>query len=689
MRKVRPAFVFYPLRVVSLVTMRLAIGIDTGGTCTDAVVYRLEDRQILACAKSPTTHENLSKGIGNVISKLPDDLIQAAEVVALSTTLATNACVEGKGGRAKLVFFGVSPQNVRRVGPECGLSADDDDIVYVECKTKINGEVVEPPDWEEFEERLHERFDECDAVGVVEMYARKSGANLEKRAAALIKEQIGIPVVCGYSLFNEYNIIKRGASALLNARLLSVIDRFLKAVGTVMEERGINAPVVIVRSDGSLMTGEFTATRPVETLLCGPVASVMGAMELCDEKDALVVDIGGTTTDVAFVKNGLPQRVKSGVRIGSWDTFVKGLSVDTFGLGGDSGVIVDPSTDELVLEDSKIMPLCMAAVQYPSMINLLKREDFSRSRVNNQRKHIYVSLRDISEKKFYTARERAIAAALAEPKTLESLNDVLGETVLEYHIERLVREGVLIRCGVTPTDAMHFKGDFEAYSKEASQLGLNIMARIVGCDPVQLAEDIYDVFKKKLYCNLVRILIEDAFPSIRETGVGGALGELIADSYEQVKTGSPREFLSARFATPAALVGVGAPTSLFLPDVAAMLGAKYVGDEHSSVANALGAAVGKVRTAVTFEVRYQPESDTYVVFGFGERVVCETLNPAKELAKGFSKRYAEQEAVKMGADPDSMECSYEEEELGVDTDFGVVYLGYTVTTKVQARLRLN
>lgn len=669
--------------------MRLAIGIDTGGTCTDAVVYRFDDRKILASGKSPTTHEDLSVGIGKVLDKIPDDLLGQAEVIALSTTLATNACVEGKGGRAKLVFFGVSEGNVRRVGSEYGLSVDDDSIIYVDCKTKINGEAVEEPDWDLFEKNLHAWFDECDAVGVVEMYARKSGATYEKRAASLIQSEIGIPVVCGYTLFTEYNIVKRGASALLNARLLSVIDRFLKAVKAAVGERGIEAPIVIVRSDGSLMTGEFTASRPVETLLCGPVASVMGAMELCDEDNALIVDIGGTTTDVAFVKDGLPKRVKGGVRIGSWGTFVKGLSVDTFGLGGDSGVIVDPQSGELVLEESKVMPLCMAADKHPSLIGLLRREDDGKSRVNNQRKHIYVRLQDISEKLSYTERERAIAAALVEPRTLESLSDALDETVLEYHIERLVREGVLIRCGVTPTDAMHFKGDFRKYDCEASERGLSMMGRILGIGEDELADQIYDAFKRKLYTNLVRILIEDEFPAIRIQGLSDQV-KLIADAaYGRLK-GEPSEgFSEISFRSSAAFVGVGAPTSLFLPDVGRMLGAKVVSDEHSSVANALGAAVGKVRTGVTFEVRYQPDSDTYIVYGCGERAVCETLGSAKELARGMSRRYAELEAVEMGASFETLELSYEEDDKNVETDFGAIYLGYTVTAIAQGNLRLS
>ena len=669
--------------------MKLGIGIDTGGTCTDAVVYQFENKEILATAKTPTTHDELSIGIGNALDGIPREYLDQAEVIALSTTLATNACVENKGGRAKLIFFGVTRGNVERVGKECGLEVNDN-IIFIDCKTLPNGEIQEEPDWDYFEENLHAWLDETDAVGVVEMYARKSGAGYEKKAAQLIKEAIGIPVVCGYNLFSEYNIVKRGASALLNARLLSVIDRFLNAVKSALKERNITAPFVIVRSDGSLMTGDFTSTRPVETLLCGPVASVMGAMELSHESNAMVVDIGGTTTDVAFVKDGRPQRVKTGVRIGKWDTFVKGLSVDTFGLGGDSGVLVDSQTDELYLEDGKVMPLCMAAEQYPSIMRILQREDEGKVRINTELKHIYVALHDISDKDHYNSREKQAAAALYNnPLSLELLRDKTGEYFLEYQLDRLIREGVIIRCGVTPTDAMHLKGDFTAYNREASVLGLRIMGRILQVDEETLAEMVYEIFRRKLYCSLVRIFIEDAYPEIRKPGMKEQLEQLVRDAYEQTKVDGATEFLQARFTTPCTLIGVGAPTSLFLPDVGKLLNAKVVSNQYSPVANALGAVVGKVQTGVTMEVRYNYEADTYTVFGMGERVVCETLNPAKDLARGFARSYAEREAIAMGADPDTLEYKSEEEENIIETEFGPLYMGFKVNTVVSGNLRLN
>ena len=98
--------------------MAIIIGIDTGGTYTDAVVYDNAERRVIAKGKSPTTHDELSVGIGLALDTLPPELLREAEFVALSTTLATNACVEGKGGRARLLMMGTSRKTLEWVGAD-------------------------------------------------------------------------------------------------------------------------------------------------------------------------------------------------------------------------------------------------------------------------------------------------------------------------------------------------------------------------------------------------------------------------------------------------------------------------------------------------------------------------------------------------------------------------------------------
>lgn len=665
--------------------MKIGIGIDTGGTCTDAVIYNFEKREILAYAKTHTTKDDLSRGIYRVLDKLPRDLVEQADVVALSTTLATNACVENKGGRAKLLMFGIDPATVKSVGEEYGLSIDDS-LCFIDSKTKPSGEIVNEPDWDDFIGRLNDRFGTCDALGLVEMYAKKTGARLEKHAQKIINNDLGIPAVCGHELFSENNIVKRGASVLLNARLIPVIENFLDAVKKALKEHGIKAPFVIVRSDGSLMTEKFTATHPVETLLCGPVSSVMGAVELTDEKNCMIIDIGGTTTDIAFVKNGTPQRVKSGVRIGKWNTFVKGLFVDTFGLGGDSGVVI--KNKEVALEDEKIMPLCMAAHRYPKLLAYLQKEDSIGLLIGSQQKDIYLGIKNISDNNAYTENEKRYAAALFKcPQSLETLSSNMGDVVLKSHLERLIREGIIIRCGITPTDVMHIKGDFIKYSRDASVYGVNIMARIMRITPDELCEQIYDEVKRKLYFNILRIMIEDTYPQIKEKGIGEQLEILINDSYKRAKSGENNTFLGFGFSTPASLVGVGAPTHIFLKDVGKLLGTKVVTSEYSKVANALGAVVGKVSVSVSIEVAYNKELNCYTVFGRGERHNIDNLDEAKKAAIDIASKRALEEAINRGSD-DNTTISLETNEDIVDTDFGSLYMGYKVTATASGNLKL-
>ena len=223
------------------------------------------------------------------------------------------------------------------MGEEYGLP-DPEEIFFLRGKTDSEGRVVEEPDWDNLLKRCREWVDGAGAVAVVDVDAMDNSAVLEKRAKQLIWEHCGVTAVCGHELFSDLNSIKRGSSVLLNARLIPLITDFLKSTSAALARRAIAAPVVVMRSDGTLMSAAFAAQRPVETLLCGPAASVMGGLALSAERDSLIVDMGGTTTDVAIVRDGTPTKARDGVKVGRWSTFVRGLSVDTFGLGGDSAV---------------------------------------------------------------------------------------------------------------------------------------------------------------------------------------------------------------------------------------------------------------------------------------------------------------------------------------------------------------
>ncbi|MEG0586249.1 MAG: hydantoinase/oxoprolinase family protein, partial [Christensenellaceae bacterium] len=256
------------------------------------------------------------------------------------------------------------------------------------------------------------------------------------------------------------NSIKRGASALLNARLIPVIDDFLKAINAALKSRKIELPVVIVRSDATLMSEHFTGAKPIETLLCGPAASVMGAMTLTNKKNCLVVDMGGTTTDIALVKNGIPVRSQDGIHVGEWQTFVKGLYIDTFALGGDTAIRY--KNGKLVLETDRLLPLCILAEKYPQVKNNLQNLLTSNT-VHTQYLHeFFVAVRDISQSPHYTVEEKKLCAMLKDnPLPLAQAAHAMGKSLYGFDTARLEKEGVLLKSGLTPTDIMHIKGDFK------------------------------------------------------------------------------------------------------------------------------------------------------------------------------------------------------------------------------------
>lgn len=278
-------------------------------------------------AKALTTKNDLCVGIGNALDALPDEHFKEVRMLSLSTTLATNACVEGKGGAAKLVFFNGDKDILKKYGVEYGLPPVGE-ILVEPCHTDISGQIDAYPDWEKFEADVRENCRGLDGIGVIELYSFKNGAVIEKEAKERIAKIADIPVTCGYELFREPNSLQRGAGTLLNAGLYPVIEDFLRAVRRAMQKRGIDSPLVIMRSDGSLMTEEFARKHPVETLLCGPAASVAGGYGLSREKNSVIVDMGGTTTDIAIVRGGVPVRAEGGVMVGKWRTYVDGMLFD-------------------------------------------------------------------------------------------------------------------------------------------------------------------------------------------------------------------------------------------------------------------------------------------------------------------------------------------------------------------------
>ncbi|MBR3556127.1 MAG: hydantoinase/oxoprolinase family protein [Oscillospiraceae bacterium] len=670
--------------------MKIGIGIDTGGTYTDAVIYQFETKQVLSAAKALTTKNDLSVGIVNALRKLDRELLPQAEVAALSTTLATNACVEGKGGRAKLLFLGLDSETLRRVGGKYGLDGTDEVYAYPGAGS-FDGQVPPSPDWDTITAEAKEWLRDAEGLGIVELYAMNNGAVAEREAKERLLALRDLPTVCSSELFSGLNSVQRGSGTLLNAKLVPIIREFMDAVSRAFRELGIRAPIVIVRSDGSLMSESFSRLRPVETILCGPAASVLGGVELAGRKDSVIVDMGGTTTDVSLVKAGKPVRVRSGIQIGPWRTFVRGVQIDTFGLGGDSAIRLKDRDFQLCAD--RVMPLSLLGKEHPEIIPVLQQLLDSKYVHSRPIHEFYTLVRDISGQPGYTKEEKAFCEALkAGPLDVRSAAAAVGTDIYWLKVDRLEAEGVVLRSGLTPTDFMHLKGDFDAYDPKAAELAACYLLRcmnrkVTEKELARLCGEVYDRVKKKLYCNLTRILLMDRYPRLRDDGLGPQLEKIISLRWEDLKDGrGEKGYFDADFTTTAALVGIGAPIHIFLPDVARALGAECIIPPNAGVANAVGAVVGNISAEAEVELRPNHTADGihgYFVCASDRQELIKDKEKAVARCRELAVELAREEARKRGVVGDIRVTVEAEERTSIDSkglsiDLGTRFIGTAI-----------
>ncbi|MDO5854085.1 MAG: hydantoinase/oxoprolinase family protein, partial [Thermoplasmata archaeon] len=333
---------------------RIGLGFDTGGTYTDAVVMDLGTGEILGRSKSLTTRNDLSIGIRGAIEGFDRALLDSVDVVFLSSTLATNSVVEGKGCRVGLIVMG------SRVTGHTTASYS----ITIGGRHGPSGKEEEPLDEDAARAFLESLRGKVDCIAVTGFMSVRNPAH-ERRVKEMALEILGVPTVCGYELSSSLGFNERTVTCVMNARLIPVIEELLRSVNRVMSDFGIDAPLMIVRGDGSVMSEDMARERPVETILSGPASSMNGASRLTGLKDAVVVDIGGTTTDIGLIRDGRPNLSAEGALIGGFRTRVTAAEITTAGMGGDSRIVVNGR--KVSLSPLRIMPLCMASWKYPGL----------------------------------------------------------------------------------------------------------------------------------------------------------------------------------------------------------------------------------------------------------------------------------------------------------------------------------
>lgn len=572
--------------------MNAVLGIDTGGTYTDAVLADHALNRVLASSKALTTPHDLSIGIGEAIGAVFDGANRSSgalspedvDLVGLSTTLATNAIAEGKGSPVRLLLIGYDPELMQQYGFHEELGTRD--VVYLEGGHDVIGDEVAPLDEEAVREAILAGRNNVEAFAVSGYFSVRNPAQ-ELRAKALVEELTGLPVTCGHELSSRLNAVRRATTVALNARLIPLLRKLIVTVRDTLKAMGIRAPLMVVKGDGSLVRAEWAQMRPVETILSGPAASAVGACHLAGLRDVWVVDVGGTTTDIAALLNGRPGLSPEGARVGGWQTMVEAVDVHTIGLGGDSHVQVDRK-GEAVIGPRRVVPLCLLAEEHPEILRELRQQ-----LAKPEKEHLagqFVLARGRSDHTLSEEGLNLYSLLAAGPRSLVLIvDDFLYDRLAIRQIENLEIRGLVLRAGFTPTDALHVLGRFERWDSEASRLGAKILAGLSGLKLEEFCEQVVLKVSNQVTTELIsKVLGQEG--NLPDWGREPAAAALLNRALGKV----PGSDLGCRLKLSKPVIAVGAPVEAYMPRVAEQLYTELLVPDHAEVANAFGAVAGGV-----------------------------------------------------------------------------------------------
>lgn len=630
------------------------IGVDTGGTYTDAAIIEAEDHKVIASAKALTTKGDLAVGVGEAIDRaiasLPRGIAPAdIALVSVSTTLATNAVVEGHGSSAGVLLIGFDEAMAERSGIARAFPGMP--VARIPGGHDHNGDALQSLDAAAVEKAVAAMG--ADAYAIASAFAVRNPAH-EHEARRIVHALTGRPVTLSTELTSALDAPRRALTAVLNARLISSISRLIDAVGRAMSSLGISCPLMIVKGDGTLALAQSVAARPIETILSGPAASLVGAAWLSGLSDFILSDIGGTTTDVGVLAGGLPRVAAEGASVGGWRTMVKAIDVQTTGLGGDSDVSL-ALDGRMTLGPGRVVPISLIGERYPETLAVLEGDLANAQGGSLLGRFVLLPFGDrrSGEPKDLSERERQVLATVTErPRPLRRIAPTSGA---QRTINSLKRRGLIQVAGFTPSDAAHVLGFQDNWSARAAELAARVVYRnrtMKDGTPEAVA-----AFCREVWSETVRrsasVILDTAFG---RAGLGGVLTDAAC-------RGEPEIGLAKVSFTPQVpVVAVGGPARIYYDEVGRRLGCEIVYPPFCDVANAVGAATGVVARSITATVEgdgrgvfriYGPEGVTMVTDGAA----------ALDRAKHIASEAALSAALAAGADAPDIRINIEKDYL--------------------------
>jgi len=559
------------------------LGIDAGGTYTDAVIYHLADKQTLGKSKALTTKWDFTQGIHRALRKLDEEKLSQVELVSLSTTLATNAIVEDDGQKVGLLFMPpheLDPAEVIAYQPQTVLRGQLD----------ISGREIVPVDPEEVKRVAARMVAEFGVTAfAVSGYAGAVNPDHELQVKEILEQQTGLIVTCGHELSDNLNFQTRAVTAVLNARIVPRLTGLLADLETVLAAVGIEAPIVVVKGDGTLMSAAMAKQKPVETILSGPAASVAGARHLTGIKDALVVDMGGTTTDTASLADNLVSLNAKGANVGGHQTHVQALEIRTVGLGGDS--LIGFEKGVFRIGPKRVAPIAWLGSHYSGTSAALAFLKNNPPKPGSSGHRLQVLAMTGAEQNAATssAEKKLIRRLQDRPYSIAELLQEMGgysEDALPLH--RLEETFHVQRCGLTLTDLLHIAGEFTRWDTQAAHDYYRLFAALAGQEPADMVRKLLNMGVRRLALELLkRQLDAEVDPAALDDC---PVCQTLIDTL--LAGDKPLYEVSINLKRP--VIGVGAPIRHFLPAAVEPLGTQAIIPEDADVANAIGAITSQV-----------------------------------------------------------------------------------------------
>ena len=533
-------------------------GIDTGGTCTDGAIINTDTRQVVATAKVSTTHYDLSQGISDVLGKIlrksgiSTDQLAAASI---STTLATNSIVEKKGARVGLLVIGYVKHFKLPVTA----------VLYFKGGHTIQGLEEEPLELEYLVETVEKLKTEVDAYAVCSAMSMKNPAHelVAEKAISMIDPK---PVFCSHRASEQAGMQERAATAALHAKLMPVMQSFTAGVIKSMADLQLSCPLWMITGDGGTIGPEQAVKESGRTIASGPACTALFGAHHTDET-CLVIDVGGTTTDLALIDEGRPVLSAGGGSIDSWVTHMQSVDMHTGGIGGDS--LVEFHQDRsMSLGPNRVIPLSMSSETPPARAWL---------GIDQASRCISLAGEDSGAAEL---SDHPILKVLRQtgPSTLSFLAQKTGLSgvPLDRQLEMLNRKQLINETGFTPTDALHVVDRADFGSKKKALDGAEKLADILGITTDELCAKVLQETENRITDLVIKYIVTRSW--------GNSLVGFLSSHHDN-------PYIKTDFSLKIPLIGLGAAARYFLPGVADKLSTTVSFPPFSAVGNAVGAGL--------------------------------------------------------------------------------------------------